>query len=58
MFPAPATVLAYLNSLRIIALVLFSLIIAPLAFLASQSYADAYVSTSHFSRIIRIIERS
>jgi hypothetical protein len=53
---APAAVLAHLDPVRVVAPVLVRLVVAALAFLASERYRDSYFSASHFLRILAIGE--
>jgi hypothetical protein len=53
---APAAVLAHLDAVRIVPAVLVRLVVATLAFLASERYRDSYFSASHFLRILAIGE--
>jgi hypothetical protein len=48
---APAAVLAHLDTLRVVPAILVGLVVAALAFLASEGYRDSYFSASHFLRI-------
>jgi hypothetical protein len=48
---APTAVLAHLDPIRVVPPVLVRLIVAALAFLASERYRDSYFSASHFLRI-------
>jgi hypothetical protein len=52
----PAAVLAHLDAVRVVAPVLVRLVVAALAFLASERYRDSYFSASHFLRILAIGE--
>jgi hypothetical protein len=45
--PAPATVFAHLDAVRIVPAILVRLVVAALAFLASERYRDSYFSASH-----------
>jgi hypothetical protein len=54
--PAPAAVFAHLDAVRIVPAVLVRLVVAALAFLASERYRDSYFSASHFLRILAIGE--
>jgi hypothetical protein len=47
--PAPAAVLAELDPVRIVPLGLLTLVVAPLALLASEGYGDSDVSARHGS---------
>jgi ABC-type proline/glycine betaine transport system permease subunit len=49
--PAPAAVLAHLDAVRIVPAILVRLVVAALAFFASERYRDSYFSASHFLRI-------
>jgi hypothetical protein len=53
---APPAVLAHLDAIRVITPVLVGLVVAALAFLASERYRDSYFSASHFLRILAIGE--
>jgi hypothetical protein len=44
---APAAVLAHLDTVRIVPAILVGLVVAALAFLASERYRDWYFSASH-----------
>jgi hypothetical protein len=46
---APTAVLAHLDPIRIVALGLLGLIVAPLAVLAGERYRDSDISASHGS---------
>jgi hypothetical protein len=48
---APAAVFAHLDTVRIVPAILVCLVVAALAFLASERYRDSYFSASHFLRI-------
>jgi hypothetical protein len=48
---APAAVFAHLDAFRIVPAILVRLVVAALAFLASERYRDSYFSASHFLRI-------